>query len=461
MQQSDTKLFLLFCALSVFLYGVPVIAQAQEASLYLAPRSGTFFVGSIFDISVFLNTEGNSIHTVRADLKFPPDKLQVTSPTAGDSFISVWAEQPFYSNREGIISFKGGVPHPGINTSAGLVSTISFRAKTPGVATISFLDSSQVLVADPQVKDILKTSTGGNYTLIIRPPEGPEIFSSTHPSLTVWYRDNNPSFFWEKDSEVTDYSWSFDQDPKGVPDNIPEAFLTQVSLSDVTDGLWYFHLKARKGKTWGGVSHYPVRIDTTSPRDFSVEIEKVSIVSQFFADFSTSDFVSGIDYYEVAFVNLDDPQAAATPFFIEAFSPTRIPYETSGKYVILVRAYDNAGNYTESKSTLTIVSPLLSYTERGIRIRGVLLPWFLLYALLVAMLVALGYVMYRLWHRKTLGQRLKKEVSEAEKEIEDVRKLEERIRKMRALEEEAIREGSRLAGELRGKEPPPENKSTP
>ena len=428
--------------------------RAAGASLYLSPKSGTFYVGSTFDISIFVNTEGNSINAVQADLKFPPELLQVTSPTAGSSFISIWADQPFYSNKEGIISFKGGVPSPGINTSAGLVSTVTFRAKAPGTALISFLESSKVLLADGKGTNILKTTMVGEYKLIIPPPEGPKLFSSTHPSLTSWYKNNNPSFYWEKESGVADFSYSLDQDPQGIPDNIVEGSQNSVTLNDIGDGIWYFHVKAKKDNVWGGVSHYPVQIDTTPPKKFSIDIERIGRITglRFFTYFSTNDLLSGIDYYEISTIDLSDPQAIANPFFMEAVSPHQIPYKSAGKYAILIKAYDKAGNFTESKVTLTVVSPFISYTEKGIRIGILFLPWWLIYIFAGALLVSLIFGVNYILKRKNLAIRLRKEVAEAEKEIEDVEKLEEKIRKTRTLEKETRKESERLAERLRGGE---------
>ncbi len=434
-------------------YGMDVLGEEERgSSLYLSPKSGTFYVGSTFDISIFVNTEGNSINAVRVDLKFPPNLLQVTSPTAGSSFISVWADQPFYSNKEGIISFKGGVLSPGINASAGLVSTVTFRAKASGTAFISFLESSQVLLADGKGTDILKTTMIGEYILIIPPPEGPKVFSSTHPSLTTWYKDNNSSFYWEKESGVADFSYSLDQDPQGIPDNVPEGSQNTVAFNDVGDGVWYFHIKAKKDNVWGGVSHYPVQIDTTSPREFSIDIERIGRITglRFFAYFSANDLASGIDYYEISIVDLSDPQASANPFFIEVVSPHQIPYEGIGKYAILVKAYDKAGNFTESKSVLTVVSPFVSYTEKGIRLGFLFLPWWLIYCLIGALLILMAFGAYRILKKKNLAGMLKKEVAEAEKEIEDVKKLEKKICKTRTLEEEIKRESERLSEKLKG-----------
>jgi len=446
-------LFVIFLLISSFLITPNV--QAEGASLYLSPQSGTFFVGSIFDISVFVNTEGSSINAVQVDLKFPPEVLQVTSPTAGSSFISIWADQPFYSNTEGLIGFKGGVLSPGINTSSGLISTITFRAKAPGQAAISFLDSSKVLLADAKGTDILKTATRGEYFLTVPPPEGPKISSPTHPSLTNWYKNNNPTFFWEKEAGVTDFSYSLDQDARGIPDNVSEGSSTSAAFNDVLDGVWYFHLKAKKGNVWGGVSHYPIQIDNTPPRDFEIQIERIGRITGagFFVHFSTDDLLSGIDYYEVSTVDMSNPQATLSPFFVEAVSPYKIPFESAGKYAVLVKAYDKAGNFTESSSVLSIVSPFISYTETGIRIKNLFLPWWLIYSLAIFSLGLFGFGIYSfLLKKKSLAQRLKKEVAEAEKEIEDVSELEKRIREMRTLEEEAGRQKERLIEKLGGTE---------
>lgn len=438
----------------LFSFGLMGFSRAAGASLYLSPYSGTFFAGSTFNVSVFLDTEGNSINAVQVDLKFPPELLQVTSPTAGESFISVWADQPFFSNKEGLISFKGGVLAPGIETSAGLVSTITFRAKALGVANISFLDSSKVLLADGKGTNILKTTMTGEYILVVPPPEGPKVFSATHPSHTRWYRDNNPVFSWEKEVGVTDFSYSLDQDSTGVPDNVSEGDQTSTTFNGIADGVWYFHIKAKKGGAWGRPTHYPLHIDSTSPRKFQIDIRAVSRFTgaRFFAYFSTDDLLSGVEHYEISVVDMSDPQAAANPFFVETVSPYKILYEGPGKYMVLVRAYDEAGNFSQEESVLTIVTPFISYTEKGIRTGGLFLPFWVIYSLILLIIIFLSFGIYSLLRRKNLRRRLKKEVAEAEKEIGDVEKLEERIREMRTLEEEAGMAAERLAERLKPKD---------
>jgi hypothetical protein len=201
---------------------LPLAAEAASAELYLSPSSGSFLVGSTFSVSVFVNTEENEINVVWADLKFPPEILQVTSPTAGTSFITNWIVPPNYSNEKGIISFRGGVPG-GIITSAGLVSSITFRAVASGEAKIEFEEDSKILLNDGQGTDILTTKINGDYHIMVPPSEGPKVFSPTHPNPNVWYSDSSPTFSWEKEDGVTDFSFSFDQNPNGRPDGIAEG----------------------------------------------------------------------------------------------------------------------------------------------------------------------------------------------------------------------------------------------
>ena len=266
-RRTNTKILVALSFILLFISGLPVVTQAASASLYLAPSKGTFFVGSTFSVSIYVDTKGNEINAVEVDLKFPPEILQITTPTAGESFISEWLTPPSYSNVGGTISFKGGIPG-GITTSAGLVSTITFRGRASGIAKVEFLDSSKVLLADGKGTPIFTTNFGGVYEISVPPPEGPKIFSPTHYDPDVWYSDPNPQFYWEKEEGITDFSFSFSQNPHEIPDTISEGEILFKFHDNVPDGIWYFHLRAKKKDVWGKASHFSVKIDTTPPQKF-------------------------------------------------------------------------------------------------------------------------------------------------------------------------------------------------
>lgn len=450
------KKIFLFLFVLILSFIIAPSAKADSASLYLSPASGSFLKGSVFTVSVFVNTEENEINTVCAELKFPADKLQITSPTAGTSFIAEWLTPPNYSNKDGIISFRGGIPK-GITTSAGLVSAITFRAVSSGIAKIEFRQGSKILLNDGKGTDILTDTRDSEYNILIPPSEGPDVSSPTHPNSNVWYPDSSPFFSWEKEEGVIDFSWSFDQNPNTRPDGISEGEQTMASFSKVKDGIWYFHLRQKKDKVWGKTSHSQIRVDTTSPEEFFPRVETPAglISEEAMVYFESKDDFSGIDHYEVSVIDLSDKESARS-FFTEEISPYKIFTKKVGKYNVIIKAVDKAGNIREQEVKFRLITPLISHIEaQGLEIRGILFHWWLIYCLLGVVLILLSFGIYHILRGKNLAGRLKKEVVEAEKEIRDVRELEEKIRKIRVLEEEAGEESKRLAKGLMGKKEPP------
>jgi len=440
-RRMNTKILVLISFVLVSISGLPLVAEGAGASLYLAPSGGSFSVGSTFSVSIFVDTKGNEINAIEVDLKFPPEILQVTSPTAGQSFISQWLTPPSYSNLAGKISFKGGIPK-GIVTSAGLVSTITFRAKSVGMAKVEFLDNSKILLKDGKGTPILTSNFGGIYQILMPLPEGPKIVSNSHPDSEIWYPDSNPTFSWEKEEGVTDFSYSFSQNSQEVPDNISEGDQTFKSYEEISDGIWYFNLRAKKGGSWGKTSHFPVKIDTTPPQKFEPRVDLANL----FVYFQTRDVHSGIDHYEISILNISQTPAAA-PFFIEAVSPFKIPYNNPGKYVIVLRAYDKAGNFETAESRFQIISPLFSYIEgRGIQIKGILFTFWFIYLILFILVLTIGYLIF---YFSITRPGFKKGIKEIKEALEEIKKVEEREKETQALKEKFEEEKGKLEERLK------------
>lgn len=377
----------------------PVNGEAQSgATLALSPATGSFYVGSTFSVSIFANTGGNDINAVEVDLTFPPDKLQIVSPTAGESFISVWMLQPEFSNIDGTLSLVGGLPSPGINTSNGLVTTVTFRIRRPGEAIIQFKKSSKVLRNDGLGTNILTSLVGGRYTLLIPPPEGPVARSSTHPDKNTWYSDPDPTFSWTKDEGVNGFSYELGLNPQTVPDNVSEGVHTIKEYSDLGDGIWYFHIRAHK-TVWGGTTHFPVFVDTTPPASFAPELisKIVKETQRGTVSFITTDGMSGLDHYELKIDDLSDmSKSNTTPAFFEVSSPYRLPTFRPGSYQITVRASDAAGNYIDESVVLEVVgaSILEQFLFGDLRI------WVIVLSIIV--LVMIGILIFREVRRKKL-----------------------------------------------------------
>jgi len=336
------------------------LEQEETASIFLSPRMQTVLVDSTFDVSLFLDTKGNDVNIVELDLKFPSEKLNIVE-LGGKSFFSVWPEVPIYSNTEGVARFVDEIPE-GINTESGLLISITFRARALGESVVEILPSSKVFKRDDPETNILSDFNRSVYTITQKPPDGIQVFSETHASQSRWYNNRHAILTWEKGTEkITDFSFELDNKPFTVPDNIPESQAAITSFEDLNDGLWYFHIKAKKNNVWGPTTHFSVRVDTTPPLAFKPEVEILSakIIARALLSFSTIDFLSGIDHYEVGIID-KTKSASYSPGFVEAKSPFQLPNLASGNLRVIVRAIDKAGNTRDEQVDILIPSSLFS-----------------------------------------------------------------------------------------------------
>lgn len=343
-----------FVCISSFLFFQ--VDSVSAATLLLSSSSGTFETESTFTVSLFLNTEEKVVNALDVTVSFPPDKLQLVSPSTGQSVVGIWIAPPFIDNQKGTINFQGGIPG-GLQSSKALITTLTFRAKAIGTAPVRILDSSRVLLHDGQGTDALRNKINGVYTVVLPPPAGPEVFSITHPDYTAWYSNNNVTLTWIEESSSDGYSYLLNAEPMSLPDDVSEGAHNTVSYENTEDGIHYFHIKAQKGGRWGGVSHFPIKIDSRPPASFSIEVipSKKTTTKRPVIQFFTTDDNSGINHYEAKIIPLEKKFGENESFFFEVQNPLVSPELTVGTYDIIVRAYDKTGNYNEATERVAIV----------------------------------------------------------------------------------------------------------
>lgn len=411
------------------------------ATLSLTPNGGTYEIGSTFDVSIMLNTEGKSVNAVKASLSFPANILQVTSPSAGQSVVALWASPPTYSNSAGTISLEGGFPN-GINVSNGLITKITFRVKGTGMAIIKFKDDSKVLLDDGKGTGALSQTNNGIYTLSLPPPAGPEVISETHPDQSRWYSNSVAALKWvdpDPDPDlIEEYSYALSDNPSEIPDDISEGDKNSVVYKNISDGRHYFHIKAlNRDKIWGGTTHYALNIDSTLPAEFSIDIFPSSSTARRnpVIQFATTDGQSGMDHYNLKIVPLNDNYAQVgvqdeQRMFIEANSPYLAQNLELGNYDVIVRAYDAAGNYRDSIKRLKITNAVFQFvSDEGVVIRGEsIIPWFWFFLAILVIMAVLTYVVWRLkhWHwgieQARNNKRLPLEIQQKMKELKQLKK---------------------------------------
>ncbi len=389
------KKYLGFLSFITVLTFSPLLVGAQSVSvdasrlirkpeITLSPRSGSFIEGSTFDVPILLNTNGVSINSLEVRLNFDRNKLEIVRPTGSESIIGVWVEPPRFDNKNGTASYVGVITN-GITTNSGLIGTVTFKAKSSGRAVVYIGSDSKVLINDGLGTEIESEFGRSEYSILVKPPEGVKVFSDTHPFQGQWYNNNSPTISWEKDLGVEGFSYVIDNIPSTVPDNKIISQDTTTAYENLADGLWYFHIKARKNGAWSNTGHFLVRIDTNPPARFKPDISylttKDRIADKTLVSFFTTDNLSGIDRYEVGVIDKSDT-SNASPIFVEVESPYQVPVSGSGYMNVMVRAVDGAGNVVDVSLDIEPQTFVNSFFKSN---------WLLLVLILLAVLIT-GFV---------------------------------------------------------------------
>lgn len=329
-------------------------SATRAATLGLSPANTTVNIGSTISETVIVSSADQAMNAISGTLSFPRDLLQVVSVSKTNSVLSLWVQDPTFSNTDGTISFSGIVPNPGFTGGRGQVLSIQFRGKKVGAATVTF-SSPQVLANDGNGTDILTSTDSATISVVTPSPEpapapspSPEaptdllahITSSTHPDQTQWYNLPHAIFDWTNAQKVSAVRLGYDKNADGKPNIVYADPISHKEL-DLDDGIWYFHVQEKASGRWGPVSTYRVQIDTVPPLPFAVTFPNGTTTqsgSTLTTQFTALDELSGIDRYQVA---VDGKEFAVTT------DEGGKPYTVSGDpgtHMLLVRAYDKAEN---------------------------------------------------------------------------------------------------------------------
>ncbi|MFH1253479.1 MAG: cohesin domain-containing protein [Candidatus Uhrbacteria bacterium] len=339
----------LIIVLSVLVSGAvnstPVFA-AGAATVSLS-GSNSSVVGENFEVNIAINPNNEALDTVRINLSFPADLVQVDHFTLGDLFPRSSPGNKI-DNTTGEIS-EGGFNLSGPVTSSGTFGTVVFKSIKAGNANIKVLNTSR-LIANGEEK--ISVAELGERKIIISEAAIPEteaikitVNSLSHPNQNQWYSTNDVTFSWASDSGVTNYGMIFDQNLTN--EQVSKIDSTSVTIKDTEDGIWYLHLQGQSADGRTNTVNYKVMIDTAAPNKFEpvLDKEQLSEGENITLTFGTTDELSGIAKYEVA-VNGGDFEEKTSPVLMEKLA--------AGNYFIEVRALDLAGNKIYSRAVARV-----------------------------------------------------------------------------------------------------------
>jgi len=366
--------YVIFGLAGVFLYFLPIVF-VEGAEFLFSPQSGSFSAGEEFSVKVIINPQGESVNVADGVINFDGTMLSATGISKGGSVFSLWTSEPKISNTNGTVVFSGGTPS--VFSTQSTILTITFKGLKTGNTVVSFASGS-ILAADGKGTDVFTGGTSGNFTIkegnSIPPPSTlppqssprilpsrpiggavptlPLIVSSTHEESSNWYSTSTAQFSWDVPFNVTGVRLLVSQEEDATPRVVYAPPISERSIKDLEDGVWYFYVQLRNDFGWGEAGQKKIQIDTTPPSEFTIELLDQGIhsdVPKLF--FEAEDVLSGINYYEVVIGDTISDTVYPKDILGSAYI---VPPQSGGQKLVTVKAYDKAGNVREVASEILV-----------------------------------------------------------------------------------------------------------
>ena len=380
----------------------------HAARLYLTPASGTFPVGSTITVQVRVNSEGEAVNTAEANIVFTGDTIQLVDVEGGDVFYLSAPGSPAKTATSAY--FGGGLPTPGFTGTAGNLGTMTFRVVREGTASLS-ITNGKVLLNDGIGTNALSGTAGARFTITPPPVGAPAVTSVTHPNPEAWHTQTDVELSWNRPTGAYGFSYELDDKPDTVPDAALETTNeTSRRYNDLADGVWFFHIRARRQAVgqFGLTTHFRIQIDTMQPRFFEItmigQADLKDVTRTPTVAFEAKDDLSGIDHYDIF---LDEQLT---------LSGVKAPYSfgkiQSGPHIIKVIAYDKASNSRTTALPVIITSPIDAQ-------RIVSTPLYALVLVNIAIFISIIFVAWLLLHHHQQQlSRISDEVGDLQKDID-------------------------------------------
>jgi hypothetical protein len=358
-----------FLYLAVFGLSLWLAPQAVEAAtIRFNPSPVEVGLSETADVQIVVSST-ISVNSVEVEVSYPTDVVLAVEATAKGTVFPVTVFPPTRDNNTGRAKFTVAVTPPGYTGNSGVVGTISLKGQKLGVGKLRVV-AAKVIANDGTGNNVYTGASDGDIVVnAVRKPQFidsgdvgpvPVVTSTSHPDPSKWYKERNVAFAWEGGEE---YSWVFDQNPDTIPPMSSMGSATTTVRSGVGDGVWYMHVRAVKGNTWGATTTVKVQVDGSPPPGFELKFDPTNNGSSSalpLISFETDGAQAGIDRYELSLDGGD---------FVVVRSPYQMPQVKPGKHTVEVKAIDKAGNETMARADLDVVplgpKPTLSSPSSG------------------------------------------------------------------------------------------------
>jgi len=152
--------------------------------LYLESADKEYCLNDTFITEIRIDTEGECINIVEANVSFPQDILEVVDFSRGESILTLWIKTPVIDKNKGEISFIGGLPGgycgkiPGDPGPTNLLGKIIFKVSDlksqiseEELIEIKFLKNSKVFLSDKLGTKAELNTQGTTFKILTEGPE--------------------------------------------------------------------------------------------------------------------------------------------------------------------------------------------------------------------------------------------------------------------------------------------------
>ncbi len=321
---------------------MPSTVHAAGATYYFSPSNVKLNVGQSATVSLFISTPDQAINSGDGTIVLPAAYVSGGSISKAGSIFTNWPEEPGLNGSS--IRFAGGLPTPGYQGDSGKVLSFTIKGKAEGTGLVT-LSGGRILANNATGSNIF-SGAGTSTVSVTRTVSGATISSSTHPDQGSWYKARDLTLSWTKPSGVSSYSYTLSHDgaQASKTGSGPDA---SAQFSALADGVWTFALVTTYSDGKTANSSFTVRVDASPPTAFTTTVEQQGTSDpKPILKFKATDASSGIDHYEV----LIDGKSVTTTTSEQFQLPIQLP----GTHNFIVKAFDKAGNVTESIGTFTI-----------------------------------------------------------------------------------------------------------
>jgi len=299
----------------------------------------------------------------------PPDPPEIKSASHPNSnvwytnpdILFEWASEDKLSGVSKYI-WSWDMNESAVPTEQTTLKSLQLKASIPGVwyFHIYAIDNAE------------NKSNISNYRVQVDPsaPSPPKILSDTYKS-GEWSARRDIRLMWETPltpSGIDGYSYLLDHNPTSTPDEIVIDRTGKVEYINLSDGIWFFHCRAKSGSgLWGETGHFEIWIDTTSPEVSITYPESDKWYNKPIIEYSgtVSDATSGVDwerfYYQYSYSGNIQPSQFHSDAQIQNWSDKdEIPHLDEGTASLQIIVYDKAGNQAISQLVIIKVDRTIS-----------------------------------------------------------------------------------------------------